>query len=65
MLAQHRSLIFSAEQPATLQDRGHLGAEHVELPGSSGGMILKPSAAPSWNQSSIKSAICSGVPAVT
>jgi hypothetical protein len=25
MLAQHRSLVFSAEQPAPLQDRDHRG----------------------------------------
>ena len=33
------------------------------IAGRSGGMMLKPSAAPSVNQSSIRSATCSGVPA--
>src|SRR4051795_11288675 len=33
------------------------------IAGSNGGMILKPSAAPSLNQSSMMSATCSGVPA--
>ncbi len=32
--------------------------------GNSGGMTLNPSAAPSLNQSSIRSATCSGVPAI-
>jgi hypothetical protein len=31
MLAQHCPGIFGPEQPALLQDRDHLGAEHVEL----------------------------------
>src|SRR5439155_22693275 len=31
MLAQHRSLVFSAEQPPLLEDRDHLGAKHVKL----------------------------------
>src|ERR1700737_2182083 len=31
MLAQHRSLVFSPEQPPLLEDRDHFGAKHVEL----------------------------------
>ena len=65
MLAQHCPTVFGPEQPAPLQDRDYLGGEGVKLRGSSGGMMLNPSAAPSVNQSSIRPAICSGVPAVT
>ena len=60
MLAQHRALVLGAEQAAPLQQRDHLGANTSSCAGSSGGMTLNPSAAPSVNQSSIRSAICSG-----
>ena len=31
MFAQHRSLVLSAEQPTSLEDRDHLAREHIEL----------------------------------
>ncbi len=54
------------EQPAALHGIGITSAlNRSSCTGSKGGMMLKPSAAPSLNQSSIRSAICSGVPAAT
>ena len=50
-------------RPRALEDRDHLVDEGARArTGSTGGMMLKPSAAPASNQSWIASATCSGVP---
>jgi hypothetical protein len=54
MSAQGLVRVGSAKEPAPLQQWDHLGAEDIQHRGNSGGMMLKPSAAPSMNQSSIK-----------
>jgi hypothetical protein len=63
LCTQRLALVGSAEQPAPLQQWDHLSAEDIEHRRQPGQHDLKPSAAPSVNQSSMRSAICSGVPA--
>jgi len=64
MLAQCCSGVLGAEQARRCNNGITSALKTSSCAGNSGGMMLKPSAAPSVNRSSIRSAICSGVPEV-